>query len=184
MLRMSILTEITCKEYRNFFINIQFTSGLIASNLISLYKVMDLSWKTYYSVGALFMFLFLIPFIIFFKTNPVYYLVHNKFDLCLEASLKFMSINNISNNLITRDSEKLEKLDKSSINLNNNETINSNHQIVNDFIESYENQFNPNKASTSDDENETEEEITLNQNLDEESFIFKLNSNKIELHLF
>ena len=69
---MSILTEITCKEYRSYFISTHYLAALLGSVVISQIIAINLDWKVFYLSLAGTLVLVNIPNVFLTRSNPVF----------------------------------------------------------------------------------------------------------------
>lgn len=93
LLRVSILTETTCSEYRSYFINSQFISGILGSLTLSLFLYFDLNWKYNFFILAGFMSIFTMLNFLFVPTNPIYLIINEYYEEAKKSCYYYYEFN-------------------------------------------------------------------------------------------
>lgn len=95
VLRFSTITELTCTDYRSYFVNVQFLSALISPTFLLAMRYYGLEWRlTYYIAGMVMLMANLInTFVVI--TNPRFLMVNYDEDEATESSEYIRSFNKL-----------------------------------------------------------------------------------------
>lgn len=95
VLRFSTITELTCVDYRSYFLNVQFLSALISPSYLLLMRSYGVDWRyTYYLAGIVMLIANLINCFVV-VTNPRFLMVNYEIDEATESAEYIRSFNRL-----------------------------------------------------------------------------------------
>lgn len=107
ILRLSTVTELTCNDYRSYFLNLQIISSLISPTFLIAMKSTGLDWRFTYVIGGVTVLVLNLVNLFVVVTNPRYLMVNNEIDEATEKAEYIRSFNRVGHHKEVADINEL-----------------------------------------------------------------------------